>query len=422
MTSRNYRFWAGLAVLFVLALVTAAWQWTGRVVGAAAGAQASAADAPLTPDTIKWVWTTPTPVVGYRAAAISPDGKYVGLVFNHVPGTSQEKLSLWRWPDRPDKPLWTRPEPDASLVVVGRGGETVLACARMDPLRPFLSVRKGADGAQVKEKPLDGAIWDVQMSADGQSAAVTTGSRGLYLFPSVERSGSTRFPTLTGIGSSIALTANGTYLAVGTWDDSGVSCDTLKKTQVWQYPKPDDAPKRQALTSRIFETEITNNGQFVLGLSYANARKSDGTLYLWRCDGDGTPLWVHPLGADTFFPKALMSEDGKFVAVTYLQLVTRGDQSISERRLLVLNGAGKKIWERGNLLFSPELVALAPDGHRVTVSDGQKTLYNLDAGGRFTAIKPLKGSATIRETMSTPDGRSVLVYTSDGFLNLFQIG
>ncbi len=373
------------------------------------------------PDTIKWVWTAPGPVVGYRAAALSPDGKSLGVVFNHVPGKSQEKLSLWRWADRPDRPLWTRADPDASHVIVATGGQTVLSCARMDPSHPFLSVRKGLDGTQISEKPLDGAIWDVQMSADGE-AAVTAGGHGLYLFPDVGRPGFTRFPDLSGIGNSIALTSNNTYLAAGTWDDSGVSCFALNKTRVWQYPKPGELQKRQALLGRVFETEIADSGRFVLGVSYANARKSDATLYLWRSDGDGTPLWVRPLGINAFFPKALMSADGRFVAVTYQWMVTRGDQSISERRLLVLDGSGRPVWERGNLLFSPQLVALAPDGHCITVSDGQKTIYNLDATGRFTAIKPLKGTAAIRETMTTPDGHYVLVYASDGSLNLFQIG
>ncbi len=411
-------YWIGAAALAGLLCVSGLRHATERLFSVPR-AEALPDDATSSTDTFKRVWTLP--VQGYRAAALSPDGKFIGLVSNYTPGKAGEKLSLWRWADRPDKPLWSRSQAGASLVAVGMGGQTVLACARMNPMQPFISVRKGSDGTQVPQKPLDGAVWDVQMSADGQSAAVTTGGRGLYLFPSIERSGFHRYG-LGGIGNTVSVTADNTYLTAGTWDESGVACFTVSGTEVWQYPNAEDAPRHQALTTRIFEVQMAQRGHTVLGVSYANAHQSDGTLYLWRSDGDGTPRWTHSLGVDTFFPKALISEDGQCIAVTYLRQITRGDRSISERRLLVLDQDGGTVWEKGNLLFSPTLVALAPDGHRITVSDGQRTLYNLNSAGRITAIYPLKGTAAIRETMSTPDGRSLLVYTSDGLLSLFQIG
>ena len=160
----------------------------------------------------------------------------------------------------------------------------------------------------------------------------------------------------------------------------------------------------------------------MLGLSYANARQSDGTLYLWRCDGDGTPLWSHALGVNTFFPRALISQDGQTVAVTYVRMIAQGSRTVAERSLMMINGGGQVLWEKGGLWLSPTLVAMASDGQRVTVSDGAKMLYNLNASGRVTSTYPFKGTAAIRQTMSSPDGRFVLVYTSDGWLHLLQIG
>jgi hypothetical protein len=384
--------------------------------------RAAAEDAPRSPDTIRCVWTTPLPLVGYRTSTLSPDGRYIGVLFNHSPGKSQERLALWRWQDRPDKPLWSRADPSASMVTVGAGGDAVLTCARFDPTRPSVTLRRGVDGASVSGKPiaLDGAVWDMQMSTDGRSAAVTTGNHGLYLFPSLERSGFERFPSLGGIGNSVSLTPNNTYLTVGTWDESGVVCDTMSKIRVWQYPaETSQGPK---LIDRIFETQMAQDGQYVLGMSYANAHKNDGTLYLWRCDGDGTPLWTCSLGVEASQPKAMVTQDGNAVAVSYLRLISHGSQSIAVRHLLMLDENGKTVWDVGYLMFSPTLVALAPDGHRITISDGGQTLYNLDAHGRITASNKLKGTATIRETMTTPDGHYVLVYTSDGSLSLFQIG
>jgi WD40 repeat protein len=300
----------------------------------------------------------------------------------------------------------------------------------MNPLQRLVSIRKGVDGARmcdVQTGTVTGAIWDVQMSADGQYAGITTGDNSLYR---VTLGYGETTPTFThwpldGIGNSVDLTAHNTYIAAGTWDQTGVSCYALKGdgTPTWEFPNDRTPPEtRQALEHRLFEAQFTTNGRFVLGLSYDNARQSDGTLYLWRCDGDGTPLWSHPLGLNTFFPKALISQDGQTVAVTYVRMIAQGSRTVPERSLLVMNGDGQVLWEKGGLWFSPTLVAIAPDGHRVTVSDGVRMLYNVNSSGRITTPYQFKGTATSRQTVSTPDGGSLLVYTSDGWLHLVQIG
>ena len=116
----------------------------------------------------------------------------------------------------------------------------------------------------------------------------------------------------------------------------------------------------------------------------------------------------------------MISADGGCVAVTYTRLITHGEQSVAERHLLVLDGAGNTLWEKGGLLFSPTLVSVAADGHRVTVSNGPNTLYDLNDEGRITA--PYRFGGTIRATVASPDGRWLLVYTGDGLLNLMKLG
>lgn len=392
------------------------------------GTQAEAQTASDTSDGFKRVWATP--VTGFRDAAVSPDGSYVGILSDYAPGKRSEKVALWHWADRPLKPLWSRAESEASLVAVSAEGRTVLSCAQLNPLQRLVSIRKGADGARmcsVQTATVKGAIWDVQLSADGQYAGITTGDGGLYR---VKLGYGETTPTfarwpLDGIGNSVDLTTRNTYIAAGTWDQTGVSCYALKGdgTPTWQFPNERTTKEtRQTLDHRLFEAQFTGNGRFVLGLSYANARQSDGTLYLWRSDGDGTPLWRHELGLNTFFPKALVSQDGQTIVVSYMRMIAQGSRTVPERSLLVLNGDGQVLWEKGGLWFSPTLVAMAPDGHRLTVSDGGRMLYNVNSSGRITTPYQFKGPATIRQTVSTPDGRVILVYTSDGWLHLVQIG
>lgn len=415
----------GLAAVCGLLLAPPVWRRAG---GPAPTPQAEAQTPGGASVQFRRVWATPT--VGFRGAAVSPDGGFVGVIEGYAPGKAGERVSLWRWADRPQKPLWSRPEPGASLVAVGAGGRTVLSCARMNPRRRLVSVRKGADGARMCDDQtgtVGGAIWDVQMSADGHFAGVTTGDGGLYRVSLGygETTPTFRRWRLGGIGTSVGLTPRSTYLAAGTWDETGVSCYALKGdgTPTWRFPNDKTtATTRQTLQHRLFETQMTRNGRYVLGLSYANARRSDGTLYLWRCDGDGTPLWTHPLGVNTFFPEALISQDGQMVAVTYVRMIAQSRRTVPERSLMVLNGDHQLLWEKGGLWFSPNLVAMAPDGSRVTVSDGQRMLYNVNASGRITSTYLFKGAAAIRQTLSSPDGRFLLVYTSDGWLHLIQIG
>jgi len=219
-----------------------------------------------------------------------------------------------------------------------------------------------------------------------------------------------------GIGLAAAFAPSNGYLAVGTWDSSGVSCLSLAGAPRWLYPVSPD--RRQALANRLFETRVSEDGRCVLGMSCANARQGDAMLYLWRSDGAGTPLWTQNLGTDAFFPKMAISGNGGRIAVSYLRLITRGDQSLAEHRLRFLNNRGEVLWEKGGLLFSPTLIALAPDGRRLTVSNGLSTLYTLNAEGRIMGHATL-GSA-IRDARPSADGRFLLVYSGDGLLSLMR--
>lgn len=369
-------------------------------------------------DTIRRVWTISLP--GVRAAALSPDGQSVGVIYDASRVLSQAKLGLWRWADRPVKPLWSRLSPSVSQVAVGPDGRTVITWARLDPTFKQVSVRRGSDGAQTLSPALDGAVWDAKVSPDGQYAAVSTGGHSLYLLtlgdhPKMHRWG------LRGVGNSVAFAPSSDSLTAATWDSSGVSCYSTNGAALWEYP--DEAGAVHLSSNRLFEAQAAQGGKSVLGVSYTNVRRSDAGLYLWRGAPGGMPSWQYALGTDAYQPKAAVTADGRYVAVGYLRIITRGEQSVMERRLAYLDTHGDKpLWEQGNLLFSPQLVALSPDGARITVSDGQRSLYNINAQGRVTSSYTLRDGGAIRQISATPDGRYVLVYTGSGALSLFRIG
>lgn len=369
-------------------------------------------------DTFKRVWTITLP--GVRAASLSPDGQSVGIVFDAGGAPGKAKLGLWRWADRPAKPLWARASPLASQVAVGPGGRTLVTWARLDPTQKQVSVRRGTDGAQTLAPVLDGAVWDAQVSPDGQDAAVSTGGHSLYLLSLGDHPKLHRW-TLRGVGNSLSFAPNGDSLTAATWDSSGVSCYSTNGAALWEYPA--EAAAVPPAQGHLFEAQAAQGGSSTLGVSYANVRRSDAGLYLWRGASGGAPSWQYALGADAYQPKAAVTADGRYVAVGYLRIITRGEQSVPERRLALLDTRDDKpLWEQGNLLFAPQLVALSPDGSRITVWDGQRSLYNLNAQGRVTSSYTLRDSGLIRQISATPDGRYVLAYTGSGALSLFRIG
>ena len=408
MTRQTRRAWLLLGAALGLGVLGV---WGLRLAVRRAAARLAPPGQPLT-----LLWRRP--VAGFRGAALSPQGELVALS-SGAKGT----VTLWHWRTQPNHPLWSHPATNASEVAVSAAGNSVLAWAALDPDQPEITILRGADGATLAHQSLGGAVWDAEISADGAYAGIVTGGKTLYLYTLSDqpyRSGDKRIQhwPLPGIGTSVAFPTLGSFLVTGTWNDSSVACYTPRGTGLWQYPE--DGAGRHALAPRLFTAQISGNGRYVLGVSSGNVRGRDPALYLWRSDGGGSPLWKVDLGEDAFYPTAQITQSGDFVAVSYLRQIVRGSQSLSEHHLRLLDHAGNTVWERGGLLFPPKLVALSPDGSRLLVSDGKRTLYALRHDGHILRRYRLPG--LLRQTSVSADGRVLLVYTGDGTLSLFGIG
>ncbi|MGB9589104.1 MAG: hypothetical protein ACPL7O_13070, partial [Armatimonadota bacterium] len=95
-----------------------------------------------------------------------------------------------------------------------------------------------------------------------------------------------------------------------------------------------------------------------------------------------------------------------------------GESQVVERRVAVYSTVGRLLWEKGGLFFAPHLVALSPKGSSVIVSDGEKSLYNIDNRGKLLSKYTLP--ATLRETVASEDGRAILIYCGNGWLYLVR--
>ena len=359
---------------------------------------------PLRADTIRRVWTVPAP--NARALALSPEGDAVAVVSGVAPGAGREKLALWRWRTRPDRPAWVRPEPGASFVVAGPHGEYVLTGTRFAPSRPFVRIRQGTDGAQATRLTLDGALWDMAVSPDGRYAGVTGGRHDARIVTLDGAFGSRRI-ALAGVGTSLAFAPDGGAFTVGTWDAGGVQCFTRGGARLWQWM---DAGARTV--------QVQAAGTEVLGVTAAGVRGLSAAVCLWPGRGNGQPRWTYTLPPDAGNVRVLFAPGAGLTAVSETHWPARA--AAPQSRLMLLSTAdGRKRWERGSFLFAPTLRAMALDGHRITVSDGKTTLYNLDAAGRIMSTYNV--GATIVRAQATPDGRFLLTATGAGDVSLFQL-
>ena len=365
------------------------------------------------------VWSKPLSIAGFQSAAISANGKFI-VAITRVPNV----ISVYQQDQRL---VWSHSTEDIGSALISNDGKFVLAFTALDPLHPTIRVYSGPKGAEVTDFRLDGAVWDVDISNDGTLATVVTGTRSLY------RIHLTSTPTLdnerlvlAGIGNSVATSADGKYVAAGTWDESGVSISDGVST--WKCA--DHLPGQPAATSsnpvvnRLFEAQIAYNDRYILGISYRNLRHSAPYVYLWSLgahgETHGSLLWApRELGADTIFPKAMITANGQYIALTYLTSVVHNDRKLQERHLLVLDHYGNEVCSLPGFLLSPHLVAVSADGSSIIVHDGKRALYSVTPDGRMSLGRTMP--STIMQTIASEDGRFILVYTRDGNLNLYRI-
>ena len=401
---------------FLSIFATAAWERGGSTLDSP---HAAVAGPEPGDNALADVWPTPINVPGFRSASISANGAFVATV------SAQQHIICVRHQN--GRIVWSRPAPGVENADVSSDGKVLIAYAPLDPTRTGITIYQGAHGEAVNQFALDGAIWDVGISSDSLTATIATGAHTLYSFRLDGRPAGRKW-SLDGIGDSLSISRDSKYIAAGTWDDSGVCIyDTTEipdkqppaaQAPVWRYPAA--GASRKSVSNRLFEVQIAYNAPYVLGISYANFRHTNPTVYLWRLNG--RLQWSAPmeLGPDASSPKAFITGNGQYVALSYISTVSHGDQVLQQRHLIVLDRNGQQVFYLPGFLFSPTLIAASPDGSNVLISDGSNKLYTVSIDGRMSSPRAMP--SPIQQTIASEDGHFILVYTADGNLNLMRLG
>jgi len=332
-----------------------------------------------------------------QSLTISPGAQFFG---------GADKDGTVRLYDDRGKVLWTKRVEGATDVLIARNGQSILVYSRLNPVHRTVRFFR-RDGRELWEHEVEGSVWAGAVTPDGQYAAVTTGEKFVYLYTPHPTNPSFRRWRLQGIGHCLTFTPDSKSLVAGTWQDSTIARYELDGSPKWILGQESE---------RQYELQTSGDGKHILGVRPSTQHTPLAEICLWDSAGKG--IWRKTL--EGFDVAARISPQSKYVAVSYATILSHKNTEIIERKVAVYSADGKLVWEKGGLFFGPRLVALSPTGDSVIVSDGNRSLYNIDRRGRILSKQTFK--STIKTAVSSEDGRRILLYCQDGWLYLLGVG
>lgn len=305
------------------------------------------------------------------------------------------------------KPLWKQTVKGATDVLVARNGQSVLVYSRLNPVYQEVYFFR-MNGEKLWTHRIDGCVWSGAVSSDGMRAVVTTGEKYVYLYQPDPHRPKYRRWRIQGIGYNAMFTPDNQRVVIGTYQKPMLISYDMNGKMLWSAKSDSE---------RQYELHISADSKSIVGTLPGTRNKPGGELRFWN--SSGRMMWTQTMKG--FDAHALVSPQSRYVAVSYADTrPSRKGAEIVERKVAVYQSDGKLLWEKGGLFFGPHLIALSPTGSSVIVSDGVKSVYNINEQGRI--LSKMNMSGTIREAMSTEDGRRLLIYCGDGWLYLMNVG
>lgn len=328
--------------------------------------------------------------------AMSSAGQYFGTVETN--GT----IHLY---NNQGKLLWERQVEGVTDILIAKDGQMILAFSKLNPEQKCVYFFRN-DGRLLWRHYIGESVLSGAISPDGFRAAITTDERHIYVYKPISTRPTYRRWLLDGNGYDIAFTPDSERLVLATSQEPSLVCYDVNGRFQWRYEHESD-DKYDLCTS--------TDGKYILGVVSGTQHEPGIKLHLW--DTGGKKLWTKKL--DDFDARALISPKSRYVAVSYASFVGSPNSGMIERKLMVYQTTGRVLWEKGGLFFGPQLVAISPTGSSIIVSDGERSLYEIDKRGKITSKFTFR--ATVRKTLSCENGQRVLLYCGDGWLYLIHL-
>lgn len=349
----------------------------------------------ITPS-VKLMWSVPVPDA--ISTIFAPDGEAVAVV--HPEGG----ITCYR---TDGTVVYSTAVADANTVALAPGGSHAVAFTRLDPLSKHLVFLDGA-GQKLWEMDVTGAVWcaDACKRGNGARFVIGTGERYIYVVDIQGKRRQYRRWRVGGAVTSIKIDPSGQNITYGTWQNSEIGRISTEGARRWRI---------DADAGNLHYVSPLRSPERVFVQSIPNRTDADGWYAV--LDGTGRSIARGTIGHKQK-SRVLWAPNGRYVCMGYEKQLEHEGDSILERHTALYEDQGRRLWDKGSMLFEPVPMAVTSNGCAIVCS-GENSLFVIDPTGKME--QSIKLPAAVRSVQSSPDGSRLLVLTRDERMCLLSI-
>lgn len=346
--------------------------------------------------TARLLWDMPAS--GVRSVGFSPSGRYISTVSRNSEVACYDSSGARRF---------LTVVPGADKAVISPEGDCTLAYSHMNRANTRLTFLD-AKGRVHWQMDVSGAIWSADAGNRGDEAcfAVGTGARYVYLISIHGSSKRYRRWRAPGVVCSVSLYPDCKGVSYGTWQRSSVSRSDLTGHKDWQL---------DAGSASLHYVQSLGGSDRLFVRSTPNRWDADGEAWLAESDGSvGNRL---PLCASEQ-TRAMPSPDGHYICTGYTKSIRHSAKSTPEKHVALYDYEGRKLWDRGSLLF-PTTPVLMTQGGFALLAGNKNSILAVNPAGEVKQVCKLP--AAVDSSVPSRDGLRALLLCADGRIRFLQV-
>ncbi len=339
------------------------------------------------------LWSKPTP--NLAAFDLDPSG---GAVLLRLKGNVFHCLNPeggLRWGATLSRP---------SRLLLSRDGAVGLAYTPGNPYAKTLTLLR--EGRFTLLHTLDGPIQAAGLSPDGTLAAAAT-PRSIHLFTaSGANPVQSRVLPVSGVPRAILAPRSGLVL-VSYRGAGGVVAMNAAGRRLWSLA---------GQPGFIYDLAACPEGRAVGALAYRAGTGDQARAYVLTAAG--AVLWQAPVPG--IYPRLRLEADGAHAALGWTEVMRAGDNVSYARHIAYYNARGNKLWEKGGLFFSLQLLGVMTPGPGVLAQGASGGLFVFGENGRILSLQRLSANAPIQRATATRDGAALVALRQDQSLEYWR--
>lgn len=346
--------------------------------------------------TARVMWCTPASNVHH--VSFSPSGRFICTVSSDNAVTCYSSAGIKRF---------STVVPGADTAVVSSAGDCTLAYSALNRANRRLTFLDGA-GRVVWQMSVAGAVWSADTTDWEDQANFVVGTGAGYIYSISIHGASKRYRRwrVPGAATSVAVDPTGSSVCSGTWQMAAVSKSDLTGHRDWQM---------SADPSCLHRVQTLADSDRLLLHSVPNRWGVDGEASLMESNGDVLSTFQLSASQRT---RAMASPDGCFVLTGYVKAIRHSGKSVPEKHVALYDYAGRKLWDKGSLLF-PTTPVLVTRGGFVLVAGSKNDILTISPAGVIK--QACKLPAPVANAIASWDGSRALLFCGDGNIHFLRV-